>query len=511
MRLSKLFQDTISAGGLPDLEILALTADSRLVEPGALFVAVSGGESDGHDFLNEAVANGAVALVGEKPDPGVTIPYINVQNSRATLAQLAAAWHGRPANDLVMIGVTGTDGKTTTTMLIHHILHTLGLRAGMISTIAAVIADRSIETGLHVTTPDPMEVQGLLAKMSESGITHCVLETTSHGLEQHRVDACEFDLGVVTNITHEHLDYHGSYADYRRAKARLFTNLSEGKHKAHGPIKTAILNFDDSSYEFLRKSTKERIITYGLDERADVYASDVRSSAAGLRFTLHHKSEQTGITTSLLGNYNVYNCLAALTASLEGLSLPLDRVTEAISTMGAVPGRMEIIDLGQPFKAIVDFAHTPNALRQALQTARGLTEGRVIVVFGSAGLRDKEKRSMMAEISAELADLTVLTAEDPRTEPLDQILEEMVAGSSSKGREEGKNLWRIPDRGEAIRFAVGKAQEGDLVMACGKGHEQSMCFGDVEYNWDDRIAMRAALAGRLGVEGPPMPRLPTSE
>jgi UDP-N-acetylmuramoyl-L-alanyl-D-glutamate--2,6-diaminopimelate ligase len=511
MRLSKLLQDTITTGGLPDLEIHALTADSRLVEPGSLFVAVRGGERDGHDFLGEAVAKGAVAVVGEKPEPGVAIPYFQVQNSRATLAQLAAAWHGRPAHDLIMIGVTGTDGKTTTTMLIHHILHTLGLRAGLISTIAAIIGDSSIETGLHVTTPDPMEVQGLLARMAESGITHCVLETTSHGLEQHRVDACDFDLGVVTNITHEHLDYHGSYADYRRAKARLFTSLSEGKHKAHGPRKTAILNLDDSSYEFLRENTTERIITYGLDQSADVYASEVRSSAAGLRFTLHHKTEHAGITTSLLGKYNVYNCLAALTAALEGLSLPLNRVAEAASTMRPVPGRMEIIDLGQPFTAIVDFAHTPNALRQALLTARDLTDGKVIAVFGSAGLRDREKRSMMAEISAELADLTVLTAEDPRTEPLDQILEEMVAGSTSKGGIEGKNLWRIPDRGAAIRFAVETANVGDLVIACGKGHEQSMCFGEVEYRWDDRIAMRAALAGKLGVEGPAIPRLPTSE
>jgi UDP-N-acetylmuramoyl-L-alanyl-D-glutamate--2,6-diaminopimelate ligase len=510
MRLSKLFLDIIKTGGLPDLEIHALTADSRLVKPGSLFVALRGEESDGHDFLGEAVTKGAVAAVGQRTDPGLTIPYFQVRNSRAALAHLSAAWHGRPARDLIMIGVTGTDGKTTTATLLHHILHASGLQVGMISTVNAVIGDRNIETGLHVTTPDPMEVQKLLAQMTTSGVTHCVLETTSHGLEQHRVDACEFDLGVVTNITHEHLDFHGSYADYRRAKARLFSSLSEGNPKSHGPAKTAILNRDDSSYDFLRDTTHERTVTYGLDDRADVYASEVQSSTTGLRFTLHHKAERITITTSLLGDYNVYNCLAALTAALEGLAMPLKGIAEAISTMKTVPGRMEIIDLGQLFTAIVDFAHTPNSLRKALQTARGLTEGRIIVVFGSAGLRDREKRSMMAEISVELADMTVLTAEDPRTEPLAEILEEMAVGAASQGGEEGKNFWRIPDRGEAIRFAVRNAKAGDLVIACGKGHEQSMCFGEVEYSWDDRNAMRAALAGMLGVEGPPMPTLPTS-
>ncbi len=512
MRLPELFREVPGAavGDVPDLDITALTCDSRQVIPGALFIAIRGTTVDGHQFLEAAARAGAVAAVGEQLISGLPVPYIRVGDARQALAHLAAAWHGRPARRLVMIGVTGTDGKTTTCNLIHRILLAAGIPAGMITTVNAVIGDRVLDTGFHVTTPDAPAVQAYLAEMVRGGLTHCVLEATSHGLAQHRVGACEFDVGVLTNITHEHLDYHGSFEAYREAKALLFRHLGEGPQKPGGPDPTAVLNRDDGTFDYLHQSTRARLVSYGLGVGAMVRAEAVEMSAGGLRFRVRGSGYQVDVASPLLGEYNVANCLAAIAATVEGLGLPPEAAVQGIASLTSVPGRMERIDLGQPFTAIVDFAHTPNALRQALAAARMLTRGRVIAVFGSAGLRDREKRRMMAEVSAELADLTILTAEDPRTEPLEDILEQMAQGARARGGEEGRTFWRIPDRGQALRFAVGLAQPGELVIACGKGHEQSMCFGETEYPWDDRLALRAALCDLLDLPGPAMPRLPTS-
>jgi UDP-N-acetylmuramoyl-L-alanyl-D-glutamate--2,6-diaminopimelate ligase len=512
MRLHHLLQDIpeISYGGLPDFEITALTADSRQVRPGMLFVAVRGENVDGHRFLSEAAARGALVAVGEEPDLTLSIPYLRVSDSRRALAHLAAAWHNHPARQMVMIGVTGTDGKTTTVNLVYQILRASGLQTGMITTVNAIIGETMLATGLHVTTPDALEVQGYLAQMVDVGMTHCVLEATSHGLAQQRVAACDFDIAVVTNITHEHLDYHGTYEDYQRAKGSLFSGLSQSESKAHGPVKTAVLNRDDSSFSYLRQIADAKQVTYGLTDEADVVAQEVISDADGLCFTVRGSDYAVPLSSPLIGIYNVANCLAAFSTAVEGLHLPASAAVEGIAALRSVPGRMERLDLGQPFHAIVDFAHTPNALRRALETSRQLTHGNVIAVFGSAGLRDREKRRLMAEVSAELADVTILTAEDPRTESLDDILEEMAVGARAQGGVEGVTFYRIPDRGQALRFAVRQAKPGDLVISCGKGHEQSMCFGEVEHAWDDRVALRAALAEMLGIDGPDMPRLPTS-
>ncbi len=501
----------IELGGQPDFEITKLTADSRSVQAGALFVALRGSDSDGHDYLADAERRGAVAAVGEKADPGLDIPYFWVPDSRLAWAQIASAWHDHPSRKLVLIGVTGTDGKTTTASLIYQILRTAGCAAGLLTTLNVVIGTQTLDTGLHVTTPDALEVQGYLAQMVAEGITHCVLEATSHGLAQQRVGACEFDVAAVTNITHEHLDYHGSYEAYRQAKSRLFTQGLQDAKKSFGPEKTAVLNRDDSAYDFLREVTQARCLTYGFRENADVYAKDIECRSGKLHFTACGADFELKIESELIGRYNVPNCLAALTVAVEALGIKPAVAAEGLAQLQRVPGRMQRIDLGQLFDAIVDFAHTPNALRKALETAREITQGRVIAVFGSAGLRDREKRRMMAEVSAELADLTIMTAEDPRTESLDGILAEMAQGARAKGGVEGETFWRQPDRGEALRFAVREARPGDMVIACGKGHEQSMCFGDVEYPWDDRTAMQAALAELLGLDGPAMPYLPTSE
>ena len=503
---------------IPNLPINGIALDSRHVLRGNLFVALSGISEDGHRFIPDAIRRGASAVVGTHELSGLGVPYIQVDDSRLALAYLSAAFYDFPARKLLMIGVTGTDGKTTTVNLIYNIFKAAGLNVGMISTVNAIIGGQTLDTGFHVTTPEAPVVQRYLAQMVKSGsqtLTHAILEATSHGLAQQRVAACDFDIGVVTNITHEHLDFHGSYQEYRAAKARLFTSLSKTSEKRFNPPRGAVLNRDDISYEYLAERTKVSQTSYGLSPEADVRAENIRQGASGLFFeVVGRRSGGRGfripITSKLVGDYNISNCLAAFTTCYSVLGLDLDAIREGIASLEGIPGRMERLDLGQDFLAFVDFAHTPNALRRALLAARRFSgTGRIIAVFGSAGLRDREKRRLMAEMSAEFADLTILTAEDPRTESLEDILEEMASGARAGGALEGKTFWRIPDRGGAIRFAVHLAKPGDIVLACGKGHEQSMCFGETEYPWDDRLAMRAALAEHLNVPGPDMPYLPT--
>jgi len=514
MRLDTLFEKlpvrVLQPEKFPPLEINGIVFDSRKVEPGFLFVALQGFSMDGHRYIADAVQRGAAAVAGMQPQAEIGVPYIQVDDSRKALAALAAAWHGYPARKLTVIGVTGTDGKTTTTNLINQVLVTAGIKNGMISTVNAVIGSREIDTGFHVTTPDAPDVQAYLAEMVKAGLTHVVLETTSHGLAQQRVVACEFDIAVVTNITHEHLDFHGSYENYRAAKGRLFEYLAETAPKAQGNPRLAVLNRDDSSYGYLSSIPGIKQVSYSLKPGSDLQAEDIIYSPQGIQFIAAGRNFRQPVFSKLVGAFNISNILAAMSATIYGLNIDPQTAAKGIASLEAVPGRMERIDLGQDFTAIVDFAHTPNALAVALQAVRQMTGRKVIAVFGSAGLRDRAKRRMMAEVSIGLADLTVLTAEDPRTESLDDILAEMADAAVSKDGVEGRNFWRVPDRGEAIRQAIHLAKPGDLVVACGKGHEQSMCFGETEYAWDDRTAMRAALAEFLKKDGPAMPVLPTS-
>jgi UDP-N-acetylmuramoyl-L-alanyl-D-glutamate--2,6-diaminopimelate ligase len=501
---------------LPDIKVTGIVMDSRQVQPGYLFVAIPGETTDGHRYIPQAVQMGAAAVVGSRSDVTCPVPYIPVADTRQALAHLSASFYNFPARQMTVIGVTGTDGKTTTANLIYQILLSAGCRVGIISTINATIGTEVLDTGFHVTTPEAPDVQRFLARMLAAGLSHVVLEATSHGLDQHRVTGCEFDVAVVTNITHEHLDYHRTFEAYREAKARLFTALAETSAKQHGNPRTAVLNRDDeSSYAYLSEKVAFRQISYGLQPGANVCAEAVHTSPSGMNFTCLGPGLTFPVQSQLVGHYNVSNCLAAIGATVFGLDLSPEAAQRGIAALSGVPGRSELIDLGQDFSALVDFAHTPNALQRILETAHKLLQntpgGRVLAVFGSAGLRDRQKRRMMAEVSARLADLTIFTAEDPRTESLDDILEEMAIGAASQGGVEGKTFWRVPDRGDAIHLAVRMAQPGDLVVACGKGHEQSMCFGEEEYPWDDRVAMRAALAEHLGISGPTMPYLPTQK
>ncbi len=499
--------------GNSEAEVTGVAFDSRRVCPGTLFVAYRGVNVDGHGFIGSALRNGAVAIIGERDVSEVrdlllpaelTAPYVTVPDGREALAWLSAAWHGFPARQLTTIGVTGTDGKTTTVNLIYHILRAAGRRAGMISTVNAVIGEETLDTGLHTTTPDAPDVQRLLAQMVNAGVEICVLEVTSHGLAQHRVTACDFDVAVVTNITHEHLDIHGSLPAYRAAKAGLFQGLMAGYRKP-GMAKVAILNQGDSSYDYLHSYPADLQLTYNVGKPGDVIALNLGQASGQTRFQIFSPYGQFPLETNLLGTFNVFNILAATAATL-ALGIEPKAIQAGVAAVRGIPGRMERVDQGQPFTAIVDFAHTPHSLRQALETARGLAaDRRVIAVFGCAGLRDVEKRPMMGRIAAELADYAILTAEDPRTEDLGVIIEEIAVGCRAAGGVEGQTFERIPDRGAALARAVQLARPGDVVIACGKGHEQSMCFGETEYLWDDRAALIAAL------EGHPLETMPTAE
>ena len=496
---------------IPPVMITGVTSDSRHVRRGYAFIAIKGESSDGFDYIPSAVANGARVVLSDRPKPeGLAIPYVQLQGDmHFALAYLAASFQRFPARKLRMIGVTGTDGKTTTSMLIHHLLTKAGIRAGMISTVNALIGDQELDTGFHVTTPDSPEIQAYLAQMVAAGMTHCVLETTSHGLAQGRVIACDYDLAVITNVTHEHLDYHGSYENYLKTKGKLLEMLTETPRKRIGNLRLAILNKDDRSYDTYKRLSPAGFLTYSRINQAHFWGDGITSTISDLTFTLHTETKQLPVHVPIAGIYNVSNTLAAV-AAVTSLGVDLEQAVKALESFRGIPGRMQRIELGQDFTAIVDFAHTPNALENALITARAMTDGRVITVYGSAGLRDREKRRMMPAVSVRLADVTILTAEDPRTEPLEGILEEMAQSAIKAGGVEGVNFYRVADRGDALRKAISLAEPGDLVISCGKGHEQSMCFGSVEYLWDDRTAMRAALAEHLGITSSMMPWLPTS-
>jgi len=494
-------------------KITGVVADSRSIQPGNIFVACKGEYADGHHFIRDAVERGAVVVVGIEPmGDRCPVPYFQVADSRKELAHLSAAFYEYPASKMTIIGVTGTDGKTTTTNLIYGVLKTVGYKTGMISTVNAIIDDQVIDTGFHVTTPDAPSIQSYLEQMSSCGIQYVVLEATSHGLDQSRVESCEFDFGVFTNITHEHLDYHGNFENYRAAKGKLVSYLKETKVKPFFSKRLAVFNQDDDSIGYLSGLASDQHVdywTYGLSSKADCFTTSIEYVREGMHFNVVSSKGQFDIQLPMTGLYNVSNCLAMVTTTIEGLNLPVEAVQEGCISFKGIPGRMERIDLGQDFIAMVDFAHTPNALRRSLETARELTHGKLIAVFGSAGLRDQAKRRMMAEISICAADMTIMTAEDPRTESLDKILTEMADGAVSRGGVEEVNFYLIPDRRAAIRKAIQIAQPGDTVITCGKGHEQSMCFGKIEYAWDDRTAMRAALCEKLKISGPEMPFLPT--
>ena len=479
-------------------EITSLAYDSRKVTPGALFIAVPGSHTDGRAYLADTARRGAVAALGPTlegvvpSDAPTPLPYIMVRDVLSALADLACAFYGYPAQQLCTIGVTGTDGKTTTSNLIHTILREAGRRAGLMTTANFKLDGQEWENTTRQSTLEALEVQQLLRRMVDEGMTHAVIEATSHGLELQRVRGCAFDVGVVTNITHEHLEFHKTLENYRRAKARLFEMLDPARDKGRGARPAAILNRDDSSYEILRPYCRVPIIDYATDQPAAVRAVDVRLDASRTRFRAILPDAEVDIETRLVGRFNVSNCLAAITTAWSQGIAP-EVMARALATVAGVAGRMERIDEGQPFSVIVDYAHTPDSLAKVLATLRPLTTGKLLLVFGSAGERDVLKRPVMGRIAAQMSDFFVITDEDPREEDREKILREIADGSVEAGKREGHDFLCIADRTQAIATALARAQAGDTILLAGKGHEQSIITGREKIPWDDRRVARERL------------------
>ena len=468
--------------GIPVGDVTALAYDSRRVRPGTLFFAVPGVHVDGHAYAAAALEAGAVGLVVERELPGAGVPQLVVDRTRRALADAADAWYGRPSERLTVVGVTGTDGKSTVTALTAEMLRACGRRPGQIGTVFTGILD-ALEPNLErSTTPEALELQELLARIVTAGNDSVVMEATSHGLALERTRNCRFDVGVLTTVTSEHLEFHGSLESYRAAKARLVEEA---------PI--AVLNADDGSFEYFRERAGGRVITYGIDVPADLRAGDLRADATGTGFHLESPRWRGEVRVGLPGRFNVANALAALGA-VEALGLEVELAARALHVTRGVPGRMERVDAGQPFGVIVDYAHTEDSLRKVLEVVRPLSEGRIIVVLGSAGERDPTKRAPMGRVAAIHADVVVVTDEDPRLEDPRTINAQIAGGARAAGGRDGETLWVIDDRREAIGHAIALAHEGDIVVLAGKGHEASMIYGTEKRPWSDAAAAREALA-----------------
>ncbi len=460
-------------------QVAGLAYDSRRVTPGRLFVAIRGLKTDGHRFIPEVLAKGAAGVVAENPDPlpGERRFRVLVPDTREALARLADAYFGFPSMDLLLVGITGTNGKTTTSYLVDALLQAMGHVTGVIGTIQYRIGSAGRPAGQ--TTPEALELQALLAEMRDAGVTACAMEVSSHALELRRVEGIRFRVGIFTNLTQDHLDFHGTMACYQAAKARLFAMLP--------PDGWALLNADDSAHHAMAAETRARVLTYGLDPTAQIRATRWDSTLKGVTMTVETPAGNLQITSPLIGGHNVSNLLAATGVGI-ALGIPPKRIAEVLAEVYAVPGRFERVEAGQPFLVVVDYAHTPDALERVLKTARRLTPGRLGVVFGCGGDRDRGKRPRMGGIAARLADFTWVTSDNPRSEEPELIIREILAGVGSS-----ESVAIFPNRGEAIRAALRWAQSGDTVLIAGKGHETGQIIGNTVHPFDDREVARSIL------------------
>ncbi len=460
-----------------------VTADSRQVTPGALFVAIRGYQTDGHRFLEEVIHRGAASLVVEAPTPqllqrvqegGQTV--VQVEQSRKALAMLASAYYEHPSRHLRLIGITGTNGKTTTTYVVEAILQAAGRSVGVIGTVNYRFPQQQVEA--PQTTPDAPNLQALLRRMVDAGVTETVMEVSSHALTQERVGGCHFEVCVFTNLSRDHYDYHGAEAAYFAAKARLFQEL---------PARWHVLNLDDPYGQKLVHKSQARLLTYGLDSEATLKPLTARYGLDGIEFTLPTTKGHLAIHSPLIGRHNVYNLLAGIAVAI-ALDVDAEAIVSGIAQLGHVPGRLERIDAGQDFYVFVDYAHTPSALEQVLRMVRAETPGRLITVFGCGGDRDAGKRPIMGQAAATLSDYTIVTSDNPRTEDPGRIIADIVAGI-----DDTSGYTTIIDRRRAIVEAVSMAQAQDAIVIAGKGHEDYQIIGQTRLYFDDRDVAHEAV------------------
>jgi UDP-N-acetylmuramoyl-L-alanyl-D-glutamate--2,6-diaminopimelate ligase len=479
--------------GVADPDIRAITYDSRKVTTGSLFVAIPGFHRDGTDFVRDALKNGAVAVVAER-QVRATVPVAVVPDVRAALADLAVEFFDHPTEKLKVAGVTGTDGKTTTVHLVSDVLEAAGERTGYATTVDFKLAGHDWENDTRQSTQEAVELQEFCGELLVAGGTWVVLEATSHALALRKLRGIDVDIAVFTNLSPEHLDFHGTLQAYLEAKGILFEMLGQGQDK--GLPKAAVLNADDPHWRYLAdRAAGARIVSYGIDALADVQATVESADATGSRLRITAFGDDVELRLPLVGRFNVHNALAATGAGLAA-GATLAQCREALLRARPVRGRMDRIDAGQPFSVIVDYAHTPESLEKVLSLLRPLTAGRLIAVFGSAGERDRAKRPRLAAVAAKYADHFVITQEDPRLEDPAAILAEIEAGAVDAGKRRDRDYRVIEDRTEAINAAIASASDGDTVLLAGKGHEGSIIVGEEKRPWDEAGAARAALRAR---------------
>lgn len=472
--------DIIRVRGDREAMVSQITADSRVVAGGALFVAVRGGSADGHAFIGKALSQGASVIVAETEEtedlPGQAV-WVQVKDSRKALARIAANYHDDPTSGLKLVGVTGTNGKTSVAFLLHQVFETLGYASGLISTVEIRWPGHSELASM--TTPDVVSLNAMLRRMADAGCTHVFMEVSSHAVHQGRIDGLRFAGGIFTNITHDHLDYHGTFANYITAKKGFFDGLPKGSF--------ALVNADDRHGSVMLQNTGASRKTFALKHMADYKGRILENRLEGLLMRMNEKT----VSCRLCGEFNAYNLLAAYGAAME-LGESEDAVLAAISSCHAVAGRMDVVRDGQGRTGIVDFAHTPDALEKVIRTIRGFQKGsgKLVVVCGCGGDRDRAKRPVMGDIAARLADMAILTSDNPRSESPEAILEEMLQGVSA---EHSTKVQTITDRAQAIQVAVRMLRSGDVLLVAGKGHENYQEIGGTRFPFDDKTVLKEAL------------------
>ena len=479
--------DFIRVDGDEEREVTGIHFDSRRIRPGNIFVAVPGLKTDGHHYIPDAIKAGARVVVVEKPvqvPAGVTV--VQVQDSRRALSHLGAAYYGYPSSHLRVVGVTGTNGKTTTTYLIESILRTEGYQVGLLGTIGGRVGQLNLP--VEHTTPESLDLQELLSAMVKAEADYAVMEVSSHALALGRVLDCEFDVAVFTNLTQDHLDFHGRMEEYREAKLRLFASLGEKGVKNRS--KYGVVNVDDPQGEVFASAARVPVIGYGIERPAAVQAREVKITPRGASFWAVLPLGEIPVNLQLTGRFNVYNALAAIAVGWqEGASLA--SIKRGLEKVRGVPGRFELVDEGQNFAVVVDYAHTPDGLENLLVTAREVGAGRLITVFGCGGDRDRSKRPLMGQVAGRWSDYVVVTSDNPRTEDPQRIINDILPGLTAAISEDSYTV--IPERAEAIRFALKNAKEGDIVVIAGKGHETYQIIGQEFIPFDDREVARQAL------------------
>ena len=477
MRLRELLEgmEVISQTISPDTEITHVCVDSRATQKGSLFVAVPGNRCDGGHYARQAVDRGAVCVVCQSELPP-DLPWVKVRDARLALSQLACRWYGHPSRQLTMLGVTGTNGKTTVTYLLRHILQRTGMKTGLIGTVQNIVGEQTLPA--QRTTPDALQIQQLLSAMTKNGCSHAVMEVSSHALDQHRADGIDFAVGIFTNLTEDHLDYHGTMGCYCDAKAKLFQMSRMG-----------VCNADDPWTERLLAGASCPSVYYGIHNPAEVWAEDIFLHSRSVDFTVCTARTRTPVHLGVPGRFSVYNALGAI-AACGVLGIPPEECAAALATFPGVAGRMEVVPTpGKPYTLLIDYAHTPDALENVLKTVRGFAQNRVIAVFGCGGDREREKRPLMGHIAGKLADLTIITSDNPRTEEPMAIIRDILPGIAGA---EDKYIVE-PDRRGAIALAMGRAAAGDVIVLCGKGHETYQEIGDKTIPMDEREIVRSLL------------------